>query len=151
MTSTKGILLFLTASAAVLLLLLALVAPEVLCQTRLPGTDASDKLEAAGTLLRLLDTALFKWGARIFSGICVLSAAWSIKEQRFGVAVVCIIGAIIFGTAPKWVANIFEIGASDTIFGLVFTTPFWSFMRKRNLNEDGVIDAYLLIHETKSQ
>lgn len=35
---------------------------------KLPGTDSSDKLEAAGTLLRMVDTALFKWGARIFAG-----------------------------------------------------------------------------------
>jgi hypothetical protein len=89
----------LTAIAAALWL----YAPEVFAQ--LPGSDASDKLEAAGTLLRLLDTALFKWGARIFAGICIMSAAWSLKEQRFGVAIICIVGALIFGTAPTWVKN----------------------------------------------
>ena len=36
---------------------------------RIPGADAADKLEAAGTVLRIVDTALFKWGARLFSGI----------------------------------------------------------------------------------
>jgi hypothetical protein len=91
--------------------------PECFAQTSLPGSDASDKLEAAGTLLRLLDTALFKWGARIFAGICIMSAAWSLKEQRFGIAIICIVGALIFGTAPTWVQNIFSIGASDSIFG----------------------------------
>ncbi|MGE0175129.1 MAG: hypothetical protein AB7T49_20205 [Oligoflexales bacterium] len=94
-----------------------LVGPECFAQTSLPGSDASDKLEAAGTLLRLLDTALFKWGARIFAGICIMSAAWSLKEQRFGIAIICIVGAMIFGTAPTWVKNIFSIGASDSIFG----------------------------------
>jgi len=74
-------------------------------QASLPGSDASDKLEAAGTLLRLLDTALFKWGARLFAGICIMSAAWSLKEQRFGIAIICIVGALIFGTAPTWVKN----------------------------------------------
>ena len=82
----------------------------------LPGTDASDKLEAAGTLLRLLDTALFKWGARIFAGLCVMSAAWSLKEQRFGIAIICLVGALIFGTATTWVKNIFAIGSGDSIF-----------------------------------
>ncbi len=87
-----------------------------MAQGSLPGSDASDKLEAAGTLLRLIDTALFKWGARIFAGICVMSAAWSLKEQRFGIAIVCIVGALIFGTAPKWVKNIFAVGSGDSIF-----------------------------------
>jgi hypothetical protein len=93
------------------------ISPEVFAQAQLPGSDASDKLEAAGTLLRLLDTALFKWGARIFAGICIMSAAWSLKEQRFGVAIICIVGALIFGTAPTWVQNIFSIGTGDSIFG----------------------------------
>jgi hypothetical protein len=90
---------------------------DCFAQASLPGSDASDKLEAAGTLLRLLDTALFKWGARIFAGICIMSAAWSLKEQRFGIAIICIVGALIFGTAPTWVKNIFSIGAGDSIFG----------------------------------
>lgn len=90
--------------------------PECFAQASLPGSDASDKLEAAGTLLRLLDTALFKWGARLFAGICIMSAAWSLKEQRFGIAIICIVGALIFGTAPTWVKNIFSISAGDSIF-----------------------------------
>ena len=57
-----------------------------LAQAQLPGTDASDKLEAAGTLLRIIDTALFKWAARVFAGLCLLSTAWSLKEQRIGIA-----------------------------------------------------------------
>ena len=91
--------------------------PIALSQARIPGVDASEKLEAAGTVLRLLDTALFKWGARIFAGICVMSSAWSLKEQRFGIAIICIVGAIIFGTATHWVKNIFEISGSDSVFG----------------------------------
>jgi len=93
------------------------IGAECFAQASLPGSDASDKLEAAGTLLRLLDTALFKWGARIFAGICIMSAAWSLKEQRFGIAIICIVGALIFGTAPTWVKNIFSIGAGDSVFG----------------------------------
>ncbi len=45
----------------------------------LPGRDESAKLEAAGTLLRLIDTGLFKWGARLFAGLCIMSAAWALK------------------------------------------------------------------------
>lgn len=92
--------------------------PEIVLAalTRLPGEDASDKLEAAGTLLKILDTGLFKWGARIFAGICIMSSAWALKEQRFGIAIICVVGAIIFGTAPTWVKNIFEIGGNESLF-----------------------------------
>jgi len=81
--------------------------------THIPGSDESGKLEAAGTLLRLVDTAVFLWGSRIFAGLCILSAGWSLKEQRFGMAVVCVLGAIVIGTAPMWVKNIFEIGGGS--------------------------------------
>lgn len=87
-----------------------------LAQISLPGTDASGQLEAAGTLLRIIDTALFQWGARIFAGLCIFSSAWALKEQRFGMAVLCIVGAIVFGTAPTWVKNIFSISGSPKLF-----------------------------------
>ena len=83
---------------------------------RIPGADAADKLEAAGTVLRIVDTALFKWGARVFAGLSILSAGYNLKEQRFGVAIICIIAAIILGTAPIWVENIFAIGGGNGIF-----------------------------------
>lgn len=87
--------------------------------TKIPGTDASDQLEAAGTLLRIIDTGLFKWGARIFAGICIMSSGWALKEQRFGIAIICVVGAIIFGTAPTWVKNIFDIGGGNGVFSQV--------------------------------
>ena len=92
-------------------------------QVSLPGADASDKLEAAGTLMRIVDTGLFKWGARVFAGLCIMSAGWSLKEQRFGVAVICVLGAIVFGTAPKWVKNIFDIGGNQSIFSKIESVP----------------------------
>lgn len=87
--------------------------------TRIPGADASDKLEAAGTLLRIVDSVLFSWGARIFAGLCVMSAGWNLKEQRFGIAVLCIVAAIVLGTAPTWVKNIFDIGGGGGIFSYI--------------------------------
>lgn len=84
--------------------------------TRIPGTDASDKLEAAGTLLRIVDSILFSWGARLFAGLCVMSAGWHLKEQRFGMTILCVVAALVFGTAPIWVRNIFEIGGGGGIF-----------------------------------
>ena len=110
----------LTAGTIVLLLLLLILAfqsnPALASVARLPGEDASDRLEAAGTLLKILDTGIFQWGARIFAGLCIMSSAWALKEQRFGIAVICVVGAIIFGTAPKWVKNIFEIGDNQGLF-----------------------------------
>lgn len=85
-------------------------------QVRIPGSDESAKLKAAGTLLMLMDTALFVWLARIFAGLCVLSAGWLIKEQKFGPAVVCVLGALVIGTSPMWVQNIFEIGGGGGVF-----------------------------------
>jgi hypothetical protein len=87
--------------------------------TRIPGADASDKLEAAGTLLRIVDSVLFSWGARIFAGLCVMSAGWNLTEQRFGIAVLCIVAAIGLGTAPTWVKNIFDIGGGGGIFSQI--------------------------------
>ena len=89
---------------------------ESFAATRIPGTDASNKLEAAGTLLRIVDTTLFVWGARLFAGIAILSAGWNLKEQRFGVAVISVISALIFGTLPIWIENIFSIGGGNGIF-----------------------------------
>jgi len=87
-------------------------------QVSLPGSDESGQLEAAGTLIRLIDTGLFQWMARIMAGLCILSSGWALKEQRFGVAVICIVGAILFGTAPTWVKNIFEIGGGGGLFSM---------------------------------
>ena len=98
-------------------LLLWLVHSQALGATsRIPGSDASDKLEAAGTLLRIIDSVLFSLGARIFAGLCVMSAGWNLKEQRMGIAILCIVAAIVLGTAPTWVKNIFDIGGGGGIF-----------------------------------
>lgn len=82
---------------------------------RLPGTDITDHLTAAGTLLRVVDSFLFVFGARIMAGLCVLGAGWNLKEQRFAMAIICIIAAIMIGTVPMWIKNIFDIGGG-TIF-----------------------------------
>ena len=79
---------------------------------RLPGSDQMDKLTAAGSLL--------KFGARLMAGLAVLGAGWNLKEQRFGIAIVCIIAAIVIGTAPMWVKNIFDIGGG-TLFSYIIS------------------------------
>jgi len=87
-----------------------------LADARLPGEDISAKMESAGTLLRFVDTGIFKWTARILAGLCIFGAGWSLKEMRFGPAVISMIAAILFGTAPTWVKNIFSIGGADSVF-----------------------------------
>ncbi len=82
---------------------------------RLPGTDEMDKLTAAGTLLRLVDSFIFKFGARILAGLSILAAGWNLKEQRFAMAIVSILAAIVLGTVPMWIKNIFEMGGG-TLF-----------------------------------
>ena len=80
---------------------------------KLPGSDESSKLEAAGTLLRILDTALFVWGSRLMAGAAILGGAWNLKEQRYGMAFVSVISGVLIATAPKWVKNLFDIGGGS--------------------------------------
>jgi len=115
------LLLLLLGTAALMLL-----APDAFSQARIPGTDESGKLEAAGTLLRILDTSIFTWGARLCAGVMVFSAGLNLKEQRFGIAFICVIGALVIGTAPMWVRNIFEIGGGS-VFGSLSPTSEYQF------------------------
>lgn len=83
---------------------------------KLPGEDASSTMVSAGTLMRFIDTGLFRWTARILAGLCILGAGWSFKEMRFGPGFISLISAILIGTAPMWVKNIFSLGGSDSVF-----------------------------------
>jgi hypothetical protein len=100
-------------SLLIVFILISIISPEIFAAPKLPGTDESSKLEAAGTLLRLLDTMIFVWGARIGAAMCILSGGWALKEQRFGTAVISILAAIVIATAPVWVRNLFEIGGGS--------------------------------------
>ena len=105
---------------ALMLVAILTASPHALAAgTHLPGDDASDKLEAAGTLLKLIDTGIFKWGAKVFAGLLVMSGGWALKEQRFGIAAICVAGAVVIGTTPKWVKNIFEVGDNQSLFSEV--------------------------------
>ena len=86
---------------------------------KLPGSDESDKLEAAGTLLRIIDTSLFNWGARILAGVFLIYGATALPKSQFGMAIICIIAAIVLGTLPMWIKNIFSISGSNSIFSQI--------------------------------
>lgn len=120
-TNEDTIMLFFIAVCAIAVTLAMLVSFPALSDggVRLPGEDVSAKMDSAGTLLRFLDTGIFKWTARILAGLSILGAGWSLKEMRFGPAVIGIIAAILFGTAPTWVRNIFSIGGADSVFSQV--------------------------------
>ena len=83
---------------------------------RLPGDDPTTQMTSAGALVHFIDTGLFRWAARILAGICIFSAGWHLKEMQFGPAIISIVAAILFGTAPTWVRNIFEVGGADSVF-----------------------------------
>lgn len=89
----------------------------------LPGDDASSKMKSAGTLMHFIDTGLFRWIARILAGICIFAAGWNLKEMRFGPAFISLISAILIGTAPMWVKNIFSLGDSDSVFSSFQGSP----------------------------
>lgn len=109
---------------AFVLVAIVMASPQALAAgVHLPGEDASEKLEAAGTLLKLIDTGIFKWGAKVFAGILVMSGGWALKEQRFGIAAICVAGAVVIGTTPKWVKNIFEVGDNQSLFSMVVPKP----------------------------
>lgn len=99
-----------------LLVLLAQSHPVFAGTTNLPGDDASSQMESAGTLLKFIDTGVFKWGARLFAGLCIFGSAWNLKEGRYGSAFISVLAAVLFGTAPSWVKNIFAVGGSDSVF-----------------------------------
>jgi hypothetical protein len=89
--------------------------------SKLPGDDVVSKMEAAMTIVKFIDVGLFRWAARLLAGVCLFGAGWNLKEMRFGPAFISIIAAIMFGTAPTWVKNIFSIGNSDSVFSQVNT------------------------------
>lgn len=114
------------AGATILFYFLSLVGgftENAFAVVNLPGEDAANKMESAGTLMHFIDTGLFRWAARILAGLCVFGAGWNLKEMRFGPAFISLISAILFGTAPTWVKNIFTLGASDSVFSSNSITP----------------------------
>ncbi len=111
-------LFFYSTLAAAVAFLLFHTIPAFADAARLPGEDISAKMESAGTLLRFVDTGIFKWTARILAGLCIFGAGWNLKEMRFGPAVISMVAALLFGTAPTWVRNIFSIGGADSVFSM---------------------------------
>jgi hypothetical protein len=95
---------------------------------RIPGEDVSDKMEAAGSLLKLTDTLLFNWVTKILSGVCLLTGSLALKDQRFPIFIMCVLAALLLGTISLWVKNIWSVGGGSTLFSMVEQiTPMVSF------------------------
>lgn len=97
---------------------------EVMAQQSIGGTDASDKLEMAATTLRTVDSVLFKWIAPLLAGVFVIVTGVWIKEQRYSLAAMSLIAALLLGTAGQWVSNIFAIGNDGEGAGGVFNNGY---------------------------
>ena len=86
---------------------------------RIPGEDVSDKMEAAGSLLKLTDTLLFNWVTKILSGVCLLTGALALKDQRFPIFIMCVLAALLLGTISLWIKNIWSVGGGSTLFSMI--------------------------------
>ena len=82
----------------------------------IPGDDISGKMEAAGSLLRLLDTVMFSWGARLCCGFALLYAGWNLKKLQIARMACAIVAAILFGYGPNIVKDIFSASGSSSVF-----------------------------------
>lgn len=104
----------LSSLVSLLLISISLILSDfALGQAALPGTDQFDKMTAAGDLLRIIDSAMFTYGARLLAGLAVLGAGWSLKEHKFILFSIGIVAAIIIATIPMWVQNLFDIGGGS--------------------------------------
>lgn len=111
---------------------LLLAGSDALAQITMPGTDKSQELKAASTLMQTLDSVLFKWVARLLAGVFVIIAFYMLKEQRMGVAVITLIAAIAMGSASSWIGDFFRMSDKQ---GGVFET---SSVIERSLHESYV-------------
>ena len=98
--------------ALALICLSTLFISAISLANNLPGQGSIADFTAAQTLLHIVDSVLFNYGAKLAAGLCILAAGWNLKEQRFNMAVICVIAAIIIGTTPMWIKNIFEMQSS---------------------------------------
>ncbi|MFK7827052.1 MAG: hypothetical protein AB8G05_23115 [Oligoflexales bacterium] len=106
--------------AMILIVLAILFISAIALANNLPGQGSIADFTAAQTLLHIVDSVLFNYGAKLAAGLCILAAGWNLKEQRFNMAIICVIAAIVIGTTPMWIKNIFEMSASGG--GSIFNT-----------------------------
>lgn len=83
----------------------------------IPGTNEADSLETIGTMAKTMDVVIFTWGAKIGSAIIFLLAGWAVKENRLGMALLCIISGFLMLFAPKLATEIQAMAGMTSNFG----------------------------------
>ena len=83
----------------------------------IPGTNEADQLETLGTMAKTFDVVIFTWGAKIAAAIVFLLAGWAIKENRLGVALLCLCAGFLMLFAPKLATEIQSLAGITSLFG----------------------------------
>ena len=97
---------------------LLLIPAALYARNTIPGTSEADHLETLGTLAKTLDEVIFIWGAKIAAAVVFLLGGWSIKENRLGMALLCLCAGFLILFAPKLANEIQTLGGgSSSVFG----------------------------------
>jgi hypothetical protein len=95
----------------------ALCAIPALAKITIPGTNEADQLETLGTMAKTFDVIIFTWGAKIAAAVVFLLAGWAIKENRLGVALLCLCAGFLILFAPKLATEIQTLAGMTSLFG----------------------------------
>ena len=99
------------------LLPLILISASALARISIPGTDESGDLETLGIMAKTFDTVIFTWGAKIAAAVVFLLAGWAIKENRLGMALMCLCAGFLILFAPKLATEIQTMAGVNSLFG----------------------------------
>lgn len=83
----------------------------------IPGTNEAESLETIGTIAKTFDTIIFTWGAKIGAAVIFLLGGWAIKENRLGMALLCLCAGFIMLFAPKLANEIQSLAGVSSVFG----------------------------------
>lgn len=96
---------------------LLLFSLSALARISIPGSDESASLETLGTMAKTFDVVIFTWGAKIAAAVVFLLAGWAIKENRLGMALLCLVAGFLILFAPKLATEIQTMAGVNSIFG----------------------------------
>lgn len=105
------------ASKAAFWLVLSLFSITALARISIPGTNESDQLETLGTMVKTFDIIIFNWGAKIAAAVVFLLGGWAIKENRLGMALLCLCAGFLILFAPKLATEIQTMAGINSLFG----------------------------------
>ena|SRR3990167_9131770 len=88
-----------------------------LASITIPGHNEADQLETLGTMAKTLDVVIFTWGAKIAAAVVFLLGGWAIKENRLGMALMCLCAGFLMLFAPKLATEIQSLAGMNSLFG----------------------------------